>query len=112
MGTFDKRTMIFNCNVLKWVDGDTVDLNVDMGFSIWSKQRIRLAGIDTPEKGEPNYLEATKKAFELAPIGVPAVLISNGKDLYGRYIGELKVNGVIVNDALLESGLAKKYQEK
>lgn len=111
MGTFDKRTMIFNCNVLKWVDGDTVDLNVDMGFSIWSKQRIRLAGIDTPEKGEPNYTEATEKALQLAPIGTPAVLISNGKDKYGRYIGELKVNGVVVNESLLESGLAKKYKD-
>lgn len=111
MGTFDKRTMIFNCNVLKWVDGDTVDLDVDMGFSIWSKQRIRLSGIDTPEKGEENYTEATNKAKEIAPIGIAAVLFSHGKDKYGRYIGELKVNNVIVNEALIESGLAKPYKE-
>jgi endonuclease YncB( thermonuclease family) len=104
-----KITMVFDCQVVKWVDGDTVDLKVDLGFSIFSKQRIRLAGINTPEKGQTNYSEARNKALELAPIGQQCSLVCHGKDKYGRYIGNIAVGSVNVNQALLESGFAEAY---
>ena len=37
------------CKVTRVVDGDTIDVDVDLGFNIWHKARVRLAGIDTPE---------------------------------------------------------------
>ena len=40
----------YNCKIVKVIDGDTVDIDIDLGFSVWlHKQRIRLYGIDTPE---------------------------------------------------------------
>ena len=40
----------YRCNVVHIVDGDTVDVDIDLGFGVWmKKQRIRLYGIDTPE---------------------------------------------------------------
>ena len=40
----------YSCTIVKVVDGDTVDVDIDLGFGVWlKKQRIRLYGIDTPE---------------------------------------------------------------
>ena len=40
----------YNCNIVKVVDGDTVDVDIDLGFGIWLRnERVRLYGIDTPE---------------------------------------------------------------
>jgi len=109
--SIDTKRMTFEGEVVRWVDGDTVDLRLDLGFSIYSKQRIRLAGINTPEKNQPNYVEARKKAEELAPVGVGVKLTCHGKDRYGRWIGDV-VNGVEnVNQAILKSGLAVVYKE-
>ena len=43
--------------VIKVVDGDTIDIVIDLGFSIFTKQRIRLAGIDTPESITKDIIE-------------------------------------------------------
>ena len=47
------------------VDGDTVDFIVDLGFSVKIKIRTRLAGVDTPERGQKDFLLATRKCREL-----------------------------------------------
>ena len=40
----------YKCKILRVVDGDTVDVDIDLGFGIWMhKERVRLLGIDTPE---------------------------------------------------------------
>lgn len=40
----------YNCNIVRVVDGDTVDVDIDLGFGIWVRnERVRLYGIDTPE---------------------------------------------------------------
>lgn len=45
--------------VLKVVDGDTVDILIDLGFEVHRKVRCRLLGVNTPERGKENYKEAT-----------------------------------------------------
>lgn len=40
---------IFNCTLDRVIDGDTVDLNIDLGFDVWIKERIRFVEVDTPE---------------------------------------------------------------
>ena len=55
---------LYKCVVTRVVDGDTVDVDVDLGFDVWlKKQRVRLAGIDTPESRTRNLAE---KALGLA----------------------------------------------
>ena len=39
----------YACKVTRVVDGDTIDVNIDLGFSVWHKARVRMLGIDTPE---------------------------------------------------------------
>jgi micrococcal nuclease len=98
------------------VDGDTVDVHIDLGFDVWlSGQRIRLMGLDTWESRTRN-LEVKAKgllAKEFTKRSVSEVeeiiLISHGRGKYGRILGELICDGVNLNDALIENGHAVEY---
>ena len=89
----------YNCTIVKVVDGDTVDVDIDIGFGVWlKKQRIRLYGIDTPES-RTRDLEEKKyglaaKAFVLAclPIGSTRTLttVQDKTGKYGRILGKFK----------------------
>jgi len=89
----------YRVKVIKVVDGDTVDVDIDLGFGVWlKKQRIRLYGIDTPEsrtrdKEEKKYGKAAS-AFLKAhlKIGVPVLRThKDGKGKFGRILGEFWV---------------------
>lgn len=105
--------MTFQAIVKRWVDGDTVDADVDLGFSIWSKQRFRLARINTPERKQEGYSEALAFANTQLPEYQPCRLVCHGKDRYGRWIADVYSGNatVSVNDQLLQAGLAKFYVE-
>lgn len=95
----------------RWIDGDTVDLRVDVGFRITIEDRFRLIGIDTPERGRPGYREATARAEELAPPGtVITVKTQPEPGKYGRWLGEIILpDGTTVNDRLVAEGHAAPY---
>lgn len=88
----------YNCNIMRVVDGDTVDVDIDLGFGVWMKnQRIRLYGIDTPESRTRDLREkfyGKYAASYLAErLGTKCVLRTKkdkaGK--YGRILGEFIV---------------------
>jgi micrococcal nuclease len=95
----------------KVVDGDTVDVFIDLGFSVWHKERIRLAGIDTAEKNTP--LGKALKTFMITELEGKVIKLQVSKpDKYGRYLGKIyltKESAVSINDQLIKSGLAKSY---
>ena len=106
----------YSCVITKIIDGDTVDVDIDLGFDCWlRKQRIRLYGIDTPEsrtrdKQEKRYgLAAKKFVMDFMPVGSSAVLITKEKGKYGRYLGDLKVGGKWLCKQLLDNHHAVKY---
>ena len=86
----------YPCKVVHIVDGDTVDVDIDLGFGIWiHKERIRLYGIDTPES---RTRDLTEKKFGLAAkqflTGMldDEITLKTHKDKagkYGRILGEL-----------------------
>ena len=47
----------YQCKLLRVVDGDTIDVHIDLGFSVWHKARVRMLGIDTPESRTRNLAE-------------------------------------------------------
>ena len=48
----------YNVNILKVVDGDTVDVDIDLGFGVWLRnERVRIVGIDTPESRTSDKIE-------------------------------------------------------
>jgi micrococcal nuclease len=96
--------------VEKVIDGDTIDVFIDLGFSIWHKERIRLAGIDTPEKNTP--LGKALKTFLVDNLEGKIIKLQVTKtDKYGRYLGTvfLKDSLVSINDQLVKANLAKSY---
>ena len=90
----------YRCRIDRVVDGDTVDVDIDLGFGVWmKKQRIRLYGVDTPES---RTRDAEEKVFgNLAknfvqvrlPVGSNQVLRTklDGKGKFGRILGEFVI---------------------
>ena len=108
----------YNCEVTKIIDGDTLDVDIDLGFSTkLTKQRIRMLGIDTPESRTRNKEEKvrgllSKKALmDMCPIGSNIRLVSHGKGKFGRILGEIFTpeGEVSINKQMCEEGFAVEY---
>ena len=117
----------YRCKILRVVDGDTVDVDIDLGFGVWlHKERIRLYGIDTPESRtrdleEKRYGNMAKELVKsYMPVGSMQTLITekdkSGK--YGRILGKFKVldirpdrknTSMILNDFMIEKHYAVAY---
>ena len=111
----------YKCNLVKVVDGDTVDVDIDLGFGVWlRKQRIRLYGIDTPESRTRDKVEKVyglaAKDFLSKMLSTGEMLIKTHKDAkgkFGRILGELfmktSVGELSVNQSLVENSHAVRY---
>lgn len=103
--------------VTRVVDGDTVDVDVDLGFStILKKQRIRMMGIDTPESRtrdleEKFYGKASKAHLESILAEGEIQLQSHGKGKFGRILGELFVenSSYSINQQMIDEHHAVPY---
>lgn len=104
--------------VHKVVDGDTIDVDIDLGFNISYFQRVRLAGIDTPESRttdpyEKNLGMESKEWLKKALEGQTKIIIKTEKpdssEKYGRILGWLYVNDVNLNLAMIDQGYAWGY---
>jgi micrococcal nuclease len=117
----------YKCKIVKVIDGDTADVDIDLGFGVWmKKQRIRFAGIDTPESRTRDLVE---KKYGLAakayvqtylPLGSDQTLITE-KDAtgkYGRILGKFWIYDSrtdawkILNDMMIEDNMAVPYHGK
>ncbi len=100
----------YRATILRWVDGDTVDCEVDLGFYTIGRQRFRLDGINTPERGQSGYAEAILLANEVCPVGVKVEIESVKTEKFGRWLAVVwPKDGQSVNSRLLAAGLAKAY---
>ena len=106
--------------VTKVVDGDTIDVDIDLGFSISFSSRVRLAGIDTPESRTTNKEEKVlglevKKVLTERIANAKSIVIRTEKmdstEKYGRILGWLYLDGeaLSVNEALVAGGYAWGY---
>lgn len=89
----------YNVSVVKVVDGDTIDVDIDLGFGMtYKKQRVRLMGIDTPESRtrdleEKKFGKASKKHLKkLLESAERISLISHDKGKFGRILGEIYIH--------------------
>lgn len=109
-------SFIYAASLLAVVDGDTLDVDIDLGFRTWTKQRLRLAAVDTPETGTPGALAAMNFLTTTLLGARTLVLQSHATDAYGRYVAHLFKSptavsidtcfkkGTHVNALLIESG--------
>ena len=109
------------CKIQRVVDGDTVDVSVDLGFDIWHNARVRMMGIDTPESRTRNLEEkalglASKARLKELLKGkkVKIVCSKEGKGKFGRILADLvtidkEENEININDQLIQEGHARPY---
>jgi micrococcal nuclease len=108
----------YEATIRRWVDGDTVDVDIDLGFGlVYSNQRIRLYGIDAPEQRTRDLVEkekglaATAYVNEQAPVGSKVVIKTYKDDKYGRILGEIFVGDKNLNTLLTIEGHAIRYEK-
>ena len=110
--------------ITKVLDGDTIDVVIDLGFDLYKKERVRIAGVDTPEKRTRNLeekalgLDATnwlKDKLEGAISGDDDLVIRTelvgGTGKYGRLLGWCYIgdSAVSLNEQMIEEGYAHAY---
>ena len=108
------------------LDGDTIDVTIDLGFDLYKKERVRVAGVDTPEKRTKNLeekalgLDATnwmKENLEGAIAGDDELSVRTelvgGMGKYGRLLGWLYIGDeeVSLNEQMITEGYAHAYDE-
>lgn len=109
----------YRAEITNVVDGDTVDADVDLGFSVRLSMRLRLWGINAPEmRGESaeHGRESRVRLRDLCFLAGNAVVIRTHKDRqdkYGRYLAELCVPGSprTINQQLIDEGHAVEYMQ-
>jgi len=97
------------------VDGDTVDVTLDLGFKTLRKERMRLYGVDTPESRTKNVQEKmhgiiVKQYVKEQLEGKTVVLESVKQEKFGRYLANIYLpDGSCINKTLVEKGMAREY---
>ena len=112
----------YRCKVVKIIDGDTVDVDIDLGFGVWlKKERIRMFGIDTPESrtrdlDEKKYGLMAKEFITKLLDDEGGIVLKTRKDAegkYGRILGELwRTTDFVdksINDYMIEKHHAVAY---
>ena len=107
----------YKCEVKRIVDGDTVDVIIDLGFSIHFSTRVRLYGIDTPESRTRDKDEKVRgflsKDYLKEWLDQGGVIIRTYRDKkgkFGRVLGEMVVGGRNINLLMVEENYAVKYE--
>ena len=106
----------YKCEIDRVVDGDTVDVIIDCGFSILHKARVRMYGIDTPESRTRDKDEKARglmsKDFLVKELSKGDVAIKTKKDKkgkFGRILGEFYVNDININQMMIHGFYAVAY---
>ena len=109
----------YMATIRRVVDGDTIDVTLDLGFDILYNSRIRLLGINTPESRTRDLeekalgLAAKARVKELCPIDSTVMVktTKDGRGKFGRILGEIFTATELpsINDMLLEEGHAVEY---
>ena len=108
----------YSCKVDRVVDGDTIDVVLDLGFDIMFKSRVRLYGIDTPESRTRNKDEKVRGKMagsflkDAVDNGAQVVIQTKLKDSrgkYGRVLGNVIVDGININQQMIDNYLAVAY---
>ena len=108
----EKDLFTYSATVERVVDGDTLRVEIDLGFGIYLREYLRLRGIDAPELSTPEGKKA--KAFVEKTLPRSIVLTSTRDDKYGRYLADVfyddRGKEVYLNQRLLDERMAERYQ--
>lgn len=106
---------VYKAKVINVVDGDTIDVVIDVGFKLTTTLRLRLLGVDTAELTSKDAVERAKaqeaKLYVIQELLNKDVIIQTEKsDSFGRYLAKVMIADRDFNDELLQKGLAVPYK--
>ena len=108
----------YSCKVERVVDGDTVDVVLNLGFDIMYKSRVRLYGIDTPESRTRNLDEKArgkmagaflKNKIDAGEKIVIQTKLKDSRGKFGRVLGNIIVDGISINQLMIDNYHAAAY---
>ena len=109
----------YRAEIVRVVDGDTVDINIDLGFGVWlNDERVRLAGVDTPESRTSDKVEklfgkaAGRYVEERLPVGSMQTLVTkkyDSKGKFGRILGDFLLEDRRATEQMIVDGHAVNY---
>jgi len=104
----------YNAVVEKVIDGDTVQVDVDLGFHVHIKNSVRLLGLNAPEHNTADGAAAKDWLSAKLPVGTQIVISTqkNQFEKFGRMLATIVLKGEDVNAALIASGHAKPWDGK
>jgi len=117
----DKDPYVYRVkSVNRVVDGDTIDVDIDLGFDVSLAKRVRLAGVDTPESRTKDFVEKTygiqskewlKRKLEFANNIIIKTELPDSTEKYGRILGYLYINedSKSLNQSMIDEGYAWEY---
>jgi len=108
----------YSCTVDRVVDGDTIDVILDLGFDILYRSRVRLYGIDTPESRTRDKDEKVRgklagvflqEAIDNGSKVIIETKLKDSKGKFGRVLGNVIVDGININQQMVDNYLAVAY---
>ena len=110
----ENKLNFFRAKVTRVVDGDTFDADIDQGLDTTRHERIRVKGINSPERGKNKYQEAKDKAEQLLMKEFNHIYIrTKKKDSFGRWLGEVILpSGLKFAQIMIDVGLATEYEKR
>lgn len=107
----------YRCKVVRVVDGDTVDVDIDLGFGIWLQdERIRITGIDAPESRTSDPIEKVfgllSKEWLKHRLPEGSIVIMKSKDFkgkFGRILGDFELASGMVSELMIKEHMAVPY---
>lgn len=97
----------YSCRLIRVINGNTIEADIDLGFEINIKQKIRLYGVEATEVGKAALIAAIPQTFL-----VQTIYSKRGK--VGRVLGVIYLVGedgsyININESLIDTGIVKKY---
>lgn len=106
-----RPTFHYAATVERVVDGDTLDVDLDLGMRVHLKTRLRVAHVDTPETSTDAGKEARAYVSALLPAGAPVTVSTAKPDKYGRALATVILpDGKDLASLLLDGGFAQPYE--
>ena len=111
----------YKAKLVRVINGDTLDIEIDLGFDIIIRQRLKLYGIDTPDSRSSNSevkqkgLDVKQRLIDLLTKEFKVTTILNKRGKYGRILGNIYItdsktgNEICINEMLVTEGLAVRY---
>lgn len=111
-----RELYFYNAVVDRVVDGDTIDVTIDLGFNVWIKERLRLYGLNTPEtrtkdaEEKERGLKAKRYVENQVNSNQGKIQVQSlGRGKYGRVLAEIWVGKNNINELLISNGHAEVY---